>query len=372
MMMKRALILSLLAVGVAYGQSGVFNLPYEPQPRIVIPYVEPHFYAGMTASVFSVTSTNLTPQYGHITNVVGGVTSLFSIVTGCVYQVSTFSVTNSSPVENPYSRLKFCDFILKAVDQKSATTGAVSPVLYIYSSIEDLNLPIADTNAAVFYQNTSLPWPDRTQRIQLFHTPVTNFWYETVVTNVPGYTDWNLVVSPSNAPSFVSINGVRVYRSAVYNQFTDDISYNDGENLLLCRSFASFTYAGRPVLPGQWRSYINGGISVVTNFLGTHGTAFITAPLETNSIVTQTNSVLHSSVLMAGSILSSSSNSACAVEIYPDRRGRPWMKKGNPDIKWMVLLSNGIDFYRDAQSGEPVWFDCAVEWVNRIPEEGKW
>jgi hypothetical protein len=77
--------------------------------------------------------------------------------------------------------------------------------------------------------------------------------------------------------------------------------------------------------------------------------------------------------LRLASVVAASSNMAVAIELYPSRLpgSWSWMTQGNPRVKWMCLLSNGIDFYRDAQSGEPMWFNCAVEWVDKIPAEGE-
>lgn len=73
------------------------------------------------------------------------------------------------------------------------------------------------------------------------------------------------------------------------------------------------------------------------------------------------------------SLVVSTSGAACAVEVYPHvtPANAAWMRQGaDADVKWMCLLSNGIDFYRSEATGEPVWFNVQVDWVNERPKEG--
>jgi hypothetical protein len=385
--MKKAFILALIFAGGAFGQSGVFNLPFKPQPRILIPHIEAEKYTGTTTSVFVVRTTNYVPVMGVVTQIVGGVTSSVSVVRSVSVVTNFLSITNTSAVDNPYRSLKFCDFVLKCVSQNAnlyafTKTGARTPLLYVYSSTDGIDQPFADTNAVVFYQNVASPWPERVQRIPAYLTPHTNFVWAT--NWVPGYTDWNAVISPTNYPGYI----VRTFFDEVWPIYDGPLTatnvnwpYDLGyvtdcdTNWPIYKGPAPGTYVYYRSTNGLWgarqRSYFSGTNSS-TLFINPAEPGGFDAPHITNSLVSVPY-ITATNVTHGGSLVSVSSNAACAIEIYPGRTGLlSWMKQGNPDVKWMCLLSNGIDFYRDPQSGEPMWFNVEVEWVEKIPKQGEW
>ena len=254
------LIFSALAAG-AFAQSSAPASLGARQPRIVIPYIEPPACIGQTnvittnTSIYTVTNTTYTETVIQIPVESGGVTNEYSVIGGItpvseiVTHTNTVIVTNSVPLENPYKNLKYCDFVLKAVGQRLQdgeynANGNFTPFLYVYASAYQIHQPMEDTDAKVFYLNSSRQGVDRFQRVEYVHS-----------------------------------NGLQ----------------------------------------------------------------------------------------------SASGNCAGAIEIYPSIKGKGgWMKQGNPNIKWICFLSNGIDFYRDPDSGNPMPFDVAVEWVDKIPKAGEW
>ena len=331
-MIKRTVILGSLLAGAAFGQSGIFNVPYKPQPHVMIPYVE-------------------SPKV---------------------------IVTASNTVEpNPYRNLKYCDFVLKAVEQpgEGCTTnrsGYTTPVYYVYSSVSNICADFADTNPAVFFQDAGSLWPHNTQRIQVKHETFTNWTYEAWPDNPAASSSPDTVTIYSNI--VLQKNG-EVNLGAKYGPetigsltYTYARSYNTQGGYWTLANFNNGVYIPPVWVPSSvnffWTIQVFDGysttISFCTNFFG--GIVSCDPPGK------PTPHVYH-----GGAIGVVSSNTACAVEIYPTRTpaNASWMKPGNPKIKWMCALSNGIDFYRDA-AGNLVWFNVDVEWVDKIPDPGRW
>ncbi len=301
--MKKLLILSVLFTGAAFGQSGIFNVPYKTQPRILIPHVEPPIFEGLTS------------------------------------------------VRNSLASLKYCDFVIKAIDQASTNSD---PIVYIFSSSGGVEHPNLDTDGTVFYQNVSLPWPDNVKRIENHLYPVTNL----VMTAV----DWNdpevlLVMHPASVrlPRYelygieAPFNGIGPEGFPNYQWYS-----TDGKRQAYYYSSDGITW--------ELQSYdADTGQDNDTFFSFTSGLYSQPAPVYQPLPV----------VSLSGSVMESSENNAVAVEFYPSKKPEwvHWMKPGNPNIKWMCVLSNGVDFYRDL-SGNPVWFNCDVEWVDVVPVAG--
>ncbi len=284
-------------------QSGIYNVPYKPQPRILIPHVE----ARQTI------------------------------------------ITTGGVVENPYRSLKFCDFVLKAVDQSGKYADGSSgnhPVIWCYAS----SVTNAQTGGAtVFFQDASAEWPLFTQRKQYQEfSEVGWFWVET--TNSPP--------SVSDYPPYIDVDFPGGGNTMCGNSFTGRLNYVEGTNTWGGLHYGSFPFGGNPWFNWTGSTWVfaigreQGNQGGITN-------QYISMP----NLRHRYQSVQHESIAAA------SQNKAGAIEVYPVRRS--WMKQGNPDIKWMCKLSNGIDFYRDAP-GAVVWFNCVTEWVQKAPKEGVW
>ena len=297
--------------GQAFGQSSLFNVPYRPQPRVLIPTVEP---------------------------------------------AQTLVSTNGTVIANTNRALRYCDFYLAAVDQSGAYTN---PILFEFSSVTTN----AQSAAVVFYQRSGANWPASLLRNAGSTYCVTN-WTYAVVTNASGsYVAWQGVLSLTNYPSRVTWKGsnfVAMGSSAGMPRF-----YKNQYTAPTGTGSFEYVYSGSGTV---WQ--IKTGASIAYN-----------SPAFTNSIVTSTQetnfwtityttnaaSEIQSATIM--SVSATSSNEASAIEVYPLRQGQKWMKPANPDIKWMCLLSNGRGWY-STPAGDPVWFNCLVEWVDKIPTNG--
>jgi hypothetical protein len=296
-MIKRAVILSLLAVGLAYGQSGVFNMPFKPFPRVLIPHVE--------APAVLVSS-------------------------------------NGTITANPYRTLKYCDFVLKAVDQSGADFEG-APLRYIYASADVLSHPNFDTNATVFFQDGLASWPSNVMR----KTPV--------------------ILNTGNPDPFETI-AVRSDLGRYFYKATR-------EDLQLASSLTGIN-TNFPVFCTASFSINEEGSIYGKNTNGLWGEWYY-SEYSTNSIMESYGSSSQFAdgaywyAAMRGSVQAASDNGGVAIEVYPSRLAGSgtWMKEGNRNIKWMCTLSNGIDFYRD-QAGNLIWFNVEVEWVDKIPAAG--
>lgn len=313
--MKKLLILAVFAAAVAFGQSGVFNLPYKPQPRILIPHIE-------APQVF---------------------------------------VVDGELEANPYRGLKYCDFVLKCVSQSTelyalTEAGTATPLLYLYASAVVIDAPFVDTNAVVFYQNAALPWPERVQRVSAASVTRTN---SAIVTNVIR-EEWDAHLSTNCYPPSVLIrNRQDVWVSVPVSGFVGGKPRYAFGTLVTYFDVDSW----RVEQDAVWVFYQN---SLYNGLVRPTDEQWAYYSITTNVVTNYT-------VIVGGPVQIVSSNQACAIEVYPDpSKFRSWMKQGNKDVKWMCLLSNGIDFYRDAQSGEPMWFNVEIEWVDKRPEEGEW
>ena len=66
-------------------------------------------------------------------------------------------------------------------------------------------------------------------------------------------------------------------------------------------------------------------------------------------------------------LVSSSTNHAAYIEVFPHLTDdQKWKMQQTERVKWMCLLSNGVDVYRDRQNN-PVWFECRVDMVRTRP-----
>lgn len=298
--MKYILAILVSVCGFASGQSGLYNVPYKPQPRILIPHVEAPL-----------------------------------VVVG----------TNGNITANPYRTLKYCDFVIKAIDQTGADFDG-APLRYVYSSSQFLTHPGYDANAKVFFQKSDLPWPEKVLRRSNF---------------VIGDE-----ANPFDVPAVIYL-GQFTFRKATI------------QDLINWGGFVANLDTNYPVYfsgtPGQAPGHIYGKI-IGSGFWGDvyrNPGLSNTVTLAANPNWGDTNfcASSHYDPLMVSTVQTASENNAAAIEVYPSTRAS-WMFQGNPNVKWMCLLSNGIDFYRDPQSGEPMWFNVDVEWVDRVPEAGVW
>jgi hypothetical protein len=164
--------------------------------------------------------------------------------------------------------------------------------------------------------------------------------------------EWAGEVSATNYPSHV-----KVWNQNQYGYSSQILSFKE-------------LFNGMP----RWR-YDQEGALYQSEYLFTGVSWVISANMKNGNYSYGSTNFLEGNILAidstGGSIQLVSGNSACAIEVYPSIRAS-WMFQGNPNVKWMCLLSNGIDFYRDPQSGEPMWFNVEVEWVDRVPQEGVW
>jgi hypothetical protein len=281
MMRRLVVILAFLAAGQGFGQSGMYNPVIHQQPRILIPYVE---------------------------------------------APAVLVDTNGTVTANPYRNLKYCDFVLKCVDQSGADFGG-APLRYLYSSAGGVLHAALDPSPDVFFQRTSDPWPFGVLR-QAFASSTQS---------------WNDVISATNYPPAV------VYR----NGETSKILYFAG----LYNNLPTYQDSLINTTQYDYRFIPSLGWSVDFVF---HST------FENESVYAVGG--------VGSSLQLAADNAATAIEVYPSilPGSSSWQKAGNPKVKWMCLLSNGIDFYRDAQSGEPMWFNCVVEWVDKVPQVGQW
>jgi hypothetical protein len=317
-MRRFAVILVLLVAGRVFGQSGLYNVSYRPQPRVIIPTVEP----------------------------------------------SAAIVSNNTVIVNPNKDLRFCDFYLAAVDQTGAHTN---PVLFEYSSVST-NQQAA---AVVFYQRSGQDYPASLLRRLGATITITNQLATVTNQTVGVFTNWNSVVSATNFPTWVYVG------EYYYHQTNSSLFVTNSE------AKASTTlYA--PVFKTSGAHYYGATGAGGSSYRAVSGTFdqfeiaalgdfwlrdSITAPEETNFWYTAAFTNYSSEIVSANvlSVQAASSNEASAVEVFPLRQGQKWMKQTNPDVKWMCLLSNGLEWY-STPAGDPIWFNCAVEWVDRIPE----
>lgn len=333
-MTGKAFILAALAAGAALGQSSMQNVTYRPQPRVIIPHVE-------------------APQ----------------IIVSEGGEVAA----------NPERGLRYTDFILCAVDQSRSDTNEV---LFQFSTLDSQ----AQSPAVCFYQRTGADWPQSIKRRAGNTYTVTN-WTYTPVTTYHGYvTNWQAVISDTNCPDYfydvegtwTNVSSVAVPGVTNYSRFVAPF-YLDTESgtswLMYCRTNGGTTWAAysyntfqeikewlyQPSLYLYSTNFIQPGMVAQGN-----KTNFWTSTVTTNA----TYEVFSYTVLSIGA---TSSNEAAAIEVYPVRQpsNSKWMRPANPDVKWMAMLSNGSNFYSTA-AGDPVWFNCWVEWVNKIPTNGVW
>jgi len=308
--MKKAFIMVFVAAQMCSGELAVFNVPYRPQPRILIPHVE--------APPILVS-------------------------------------TNGTVTANPLRDLRYTDFVLCAVDQTGTKTN---PVLFQFSTV-DTN---QQDSAVVFYQRAGTNWPESMERRAGSSYTVTNWSYTYTTNSYAVYTNWNLVVSETNFPAWIASGGY-VYTNIQAPAGLVAPVYSN-------KIFDTEVIYGRAATNGLWHSD-DGMFSASTQFIR----AGMTAEQKTNfwwSTVT-TNSSYEIVTVNILSIGAASSNEAGAIEVFPvrQRSNRSWMRQQNPDVKWMALLSNGSNFYSTAD-GDPVWFNCWIEWVDRIPTNGVW
>lgn len=316
-MRRFAVILALMLSGQAFGQSSLFNVPYRPQPRILIPTVEPS---------------------------------------------QTIVSTNGTVIANTNRALRYCDFYLAAVDQSGAYTN---PVLFEFSSVTTN----AQSAAVIYYQRSGANWPESLIRRAGTTYCITN-WTTNINAIVSGYySNWNSrAIDYDFHPSYIIISNL--YMDDFYKwQGTNYYAANPYYETNATNPYKSCFYWTTNNL--TWRFSrgltITGTLFTATTFTNTK----VRAPIETNvwttNYTTNITSEVFSETIM--SIRASSSNEASAIEVYPLRQGQKWMKPTNPDIKWMCLLSNGLGWY-STPAGDPIWFNCLVEWVDKIPEKG--
>jgi len=338
-MTGKAFILAALAAGAALGQSSMQNVTYRPQPRVIIPHVE-------------------APQ----------------IIVSEGGEVAA----------NPERGLRYTDFILCAVDQSRSDTNEV---LFQFSTLDSQ----AQSPAVCFYQRTGADWPQSIKRRAGNTYTVTN-WTYTPVTTYHGYiTNWQAVISDTNCPNyFYDVEGTwtNVQSLSVISGPVDSarfaapfflLSEAGNNGWLYARTNGGTTWAAytfntfqEPDLDGlsRWK---------YQPLLYSHSTNFARAGMVvqqktnawTSTVTTNATYEIFSYTVL--SIGSTSSNEAAAIEVYPVRQpsNSKWMRPANPDVKWMAMLSNGSNFYSTA-AGDPVWFNCWVEWVDKIPTNGVW
>lgn len=315
-------ILALMLSGQAFGQSSLFNVPYRPQPRILIPTVEPS---------------------------------------------PVIVSTNGTIIVNTNRALRYCDFYLAAVDQSGTYTN---PILFEFSSVTTN----AQGAATVFYQRSGADWPASLLRNAGTTYCRTNWTTTTNRTRVSSHISWlSAELSFNFHPAYITYQGMRYIHSGEnlwggYGEYFETNPYMQATNQYTDK----YKYYGRATSGGVWRVATNitltGGIIFSS---ATFTNASVSAPAETNywstNVTTNVTSEVLSETIM--SVRAASSNEASAIEVYPMRQGQGWMKQTNPNIKWMCLLSNGRGWYT-TPAGDPLWFNCLVEWVERIPENG--
>ncbi|MEI7850651.1 MAG: hypothetical protein WCH86_02350 [Kiritimatiellales bacterium] len=317
-MRRFVFIVALMLSGQTFGQSSLFNVPYRPQPRILIPTVEPS---------------------------------------------QTLVSTNGTVIANTNRALRYCDFYLAAVDQTGTYTN---PILFEFSSVTTN----AQSAAVVFFQRSGSNWPSSLLRREGSTYVITN-WTTLISTNVTGiYTNWTEVIASNNYPAYVAYKGSNfVYGGSNANVRSKPTFYKNQFTAPAGPFTYYYEYTGTAT---TWVIYHYSGTNRVTDYTAAAFTnAVVSAPIQTNYWLTTyltntTSEMLSANVL---SISQTSTNEASAIEVYPVRQGQKWMKQTNPDIKWMCLLSNGKSWY-STPAGDPVWFNCLVEWVDKIPAQG--
>ena len=326
-MLHKAVILALLSACLSFGASAIYNVPYRPQPRILIPTVEPS---------------------------------------------QTIVSTNGAVIANTNRNLRLCDFYLAAIDQTGSLTN---PILFEYSSVSTNE----QSAAVVFYQRSGPDYPASLLRRLGATLTVTNEIITVTNQTVGIFTNWNLVVSATNYPAWVYVNGDSVY-CYKSTESSKTVWYSSTSNKTLYAPIftngnSSFVYAYAATSNGgsQYAYYNMAHIGSTTTLLswvvGDFVRSGVVAPEQTNFWYQQDFTNVSYKVVSANilSVAAASSNEASAIEVFPIRQGQKWMKQTNPNVKWMCLLSNGVEWYSTA-SGDPIWFNCQVDWVDRIPE----
>lgn len=315
-MRRLAVILVLMLSGQTFGQSSLFNVQYRPQPRILIPTVEPS---------------------------------------------QTLVSTNGTVIANTNRALRYCDFYLAAVDQTGTYTN---PILFEFSSVTTN----AQSAAVIFYQRSGANWPASLLRKEGSSYTVTN-WITTVTTNpvVGVHTNWNLVISSTNYPTYVTYKGSNFVWNSTYNGMPRFFKHPSVAPVGLYGYYYEYTGTGT-----AWQIQHSTNVTKIIDYASPSFTnSTVRSTLQTNywplTYTTNVTSEILSETIM--SIRSASSNEASAIEVYPIRQGQRWMKQTNADIKWMCLLSNGLGWY-STPAGAPIWFNCLVEWVDKIPPQG--
>lgn len=330
--MRKLFSVVVLVAGLALGQSSMMNPVYNPQPRILIPHVE---------------------------------------------APSVLVDTNGTITANPYRNLKYCDFVLKAISQKSdlySTYEIVnnngdsvikqSPCVYLYASAQQFGHSFEDSDVSVFYQDTGSQWPGRVLRIAQISKTTSNI--VSIITN-DVFESWSLHLSATNYPDSVNIGGIPTPFHSILDGWPQYWRTNYPQARVYVANGNSWV-AGFMGGDGIWRSTTVWAFgNIASKFLEA-----VSSP-EPKGHVTGFQVTTNWAFSPGGPLQVISGNRAVAIEVYPSiSKYLEWMRPGNPDVKWMCLLSNGIDFYRDPQSGEPMWFNVDVEWVDRVPEEGVW
>ncbi|MCF7847521.1 MAG: hypothetical protein K9M45_01625 [Kiritimatiellales bacterium] len=163
--MKKAIaIFSALVAGqLAKAQSSVYNPPYLPYVRIQIPNVQALETDGTESKTLTFYSTNTTYTIANLKNGSGYVTN--STLTASSV-ITTHRPAVAVPKLSAFRTLKYCDFVLKAINHDSP---GGKPLVYIYSSTvlwaPPLDAPI-DGAALVYYQDVAAAWPDNVLKKQ--------------------------------------------------------------------------------------------------------------------------------------------------------------------------------------------------------------
>ena len=342
MKIRNVIQIVCFAVNV-YSQSGGSYAPPGMQPRVLIPHVEP-------------------PET---------------------------IVSNGVVVANPYRHLKYCDFVLKATEQ----TVYGGEMVYVYCSTEKLSQSFADKNAAVYYLN---PAVSGISRIQHFHSDGVGQKLSPILHYEFFYTPWAYIIDRYDmnrcrfygdyqAPPQITVENpsrglsVTLDKVTTTNQPAGMQHYyantSAGATLGLARWSGNGNAYG--IFSGEWRFHSPQTGAIVFVWRGgapndglPDGYTMRGTEMDNDVLITTNGweyiDVPHTGV---GSIQGASENRAQAIEVFPSIKGfGRWMYQGNENIKWMCLLSNGIDFYRDSVSGEPVFFDVWVEWVGGAPK----
>ena len=215
------------------------------------------------------------------------------------------------------------------------------------------NHPLCDTEPAVFFLDASGGWPTNTmrKRVDLIQR------VDSVITNEITVEYWNSNVSSTEYPTELVIWG----HTAVFDGIVNDLPSYEYEDP--SETFHSY----------EWRES-NGGAWHIDDAVGSFTFLSVVEPPAEGIIQASDGDRVYTYTtnwIYGGPVQVVSSNKAAAIEVYPARLPKyaSWMKQGNRDVKWMVSLSNGVDFYRD-ENGDVVWFNCPEEWVSNIPTDG--